>query len=107
MARILDLDTLPTRDEVTIVLDGEKHVMRPVTVGRFIEQQKVAKQVDASGDIGASLDAVVSLIADSFPSLTRDKLLGLPMSALAQILAFIVDKAEEAQAEGNAPGAVK
>jgi hypothetical protein len=104
MTKLLNLDELPTRFEKTIVLNGKRHEMRPLSVGQFIEQQKTARRLDGDADIGDAVEMIIETICGAFPTMTPEELRSITFDKLNAIFEFLRDQEPEVPAEAKASG---
>lgn len=120
--KILNLDELELQDsDITIIHQGEKHVMRILTVDMFIAQNKralehqrlAAEQFEAGEDpeVGDVLEVIKASITEFFPTLPVGD---MPTQKMFTIFAWLnelssklneigADKTDAGDAEGNAP----
>lgn len=105
MTKLLNLDELPSqRIERTIVLNGKRHEMQPLSVGQFIQQQKLAAGLEGNTDPTKEFDALIDMILSVFPSMQRDELEALSFDKLRAVFDFLQDQAPEVPAEAKEQG---
>lgn len=102
MTKLLNLDELPVSVERTIVLNGKRHEMKPMSVGEFIAQQKLAKELEGNTDAAKEFEAVIGMVNKSFPTMKREELEALSFDKLRAIFDFLSEKAEESAAAAAA-----
>ncbi len=104
MTKLLNLDELPTRDlGKTVVLKGQTHVMQPMSLGAFVDTQRLAQSIGEAGDVGEQLDAVIRQIRGVFPTMLEADLRDLRMDQLQALFAFLAN--QETDAVGESPAA--
>ncbi|MCG5242340.1 hypothetical protein ACIU1J_24445 [Azospirillum doebereinerae] len=103
MTKLLNLDELPTRDlGKTVVLKGQTHVMQPMSLGAFVDTQRLAQSIGDDGDVGVQLDAVIRQIRNVFPTMPEADLRGLRMDQLQALFTFLVAQETDAVGESSA-----
>ncbi|MGF7174719.1 hypothetical protein [Azospirillum doebereinerae] len=104
MTKLLNLDELPTRDlGKTVVLKGQTHVMQPMSLGAFVDTQRLAQSIGEAGDVGEQLDAVIRQIRGVFPTMPEADLRELRMDQLQALFTFLAN--QETDAVGESPAA--
>lgn len=111
----LDLDAIEADvKEVVIKLNGEEHKLVPMSVEGWIANMKAVQALEAGvADLDKEIDAIISMVTRSFPSLTLEKLKALPLKTLNLILEFArkhngetkADEEAKAEAAANPPAA--
>lgn len=102
MTKLLNLDELPAaRIERTIVLNGKRHEMTPLSVGQFIQQQKMAESLKGNTDPAKELDALIEMIASVFPTMAAEDLKALSFDRLQAIFNFLQDQTPEVPPEAR------
>ncbi|WP_342234652.1 hypothetical protein [Inquilinus sp. OTU3971] len=97
----LDLDEVPTATpEKVLKLKGVSHPMKVLTVGEFIDQAKLTREIKK--DAAGTFEFLVEAVATSFPSLGVEGARKLTMPQLNAILGFVRDGDDDGAAEGNA-----
>lgn len=89
MTKLLNLDELPTAADVAIVLNGRRHVMKPMTLGDFIRQQKAAEALKGQNNVAAEIDTLIGVVVTAFPTLPRDEVEALDLGRLNAIFDFL------------------
>lgn len=105
MTKLLNLDELPAaRVDRTIILGGKRHEMQVLSVGRFIEQQKMAMSLVGNEDPAKEIGALIDMIHSVFPSMERAELEALSFDRIMTIFEFLNDQASEVPAEAKSQG---
>lgn len=113
MAKILDLDDLAKTDpEIVLKLAGKSHVMKPLSVGDFINNTKRLDKL-AETPVSEQFEIFLDIVDAAFPTVGKDVLAAMSMNQLEQIMDFVQtaqkeadeDAAEQGSVEGNAPKA--
>lgn len=102
MTKILNLDTLETDVEKTLVLKGQSHTFRPLSVSEFITAMKEAEaRQKAMREDGEEMqpselaEYMIDQITRAFPTMSAADLGDLPADRLKKILNFVNDIVEE------------
>lgn len=113
MTKILNLDTIETKVDKTIVLNGVEHAFSPFTVEQFIEQLKEIEAIE-NGERTLSIreyaEYSIKSIKRAFPTVPEAELRALHVDKLKAISDFVrgeVAAEAEAGAEieaGNGEG---
>lgn len=84
----IDLDAIEVQ-EVTIGLNGKKHPVRQITLEDWIANTKESQRLKgAEPDLETESDVIISMIARSIPTLSKEELRGIPLSKLNRLLEF-------------------
>lgn len=86
--KFLDLDALTSENEITIKLNGTVHKLQPLTVGDFINNTKLIQQLGTAADMETEIEAILTLLLRTFPTMKREELVNLPVQSLNAILEF-------------------
>lgn len=103
MTKILNLDSVKPAEERVLQLNGREHVMKPMSVGDFIENSRTARAQEATPDPAVEFETVLGMVARAFPTIADDELRALTFAQLNTILSWSetpVDPAAQS-AEGN------
>ena len=105
----LDLDAvLDAAPRIVVKLKGVEHVLEQLTVEGWIKSTKAAQALEAAGDLTMEeeINSVIDMIIRAFPTMTKDGLFGLPLTALNRIVDFARQhngqKVADAEAEDEA-----
>lgn len=116
MTKIINLDQLETKRDKVVVLGGEEHVMRTLTVKDYIQQLKKQQEIEKLStnidDSPETADRIIELTVDAlhtlFPTITREQLEGLNMDQLNAMRAladdYVADDAPETEETGESTG---
>lgn len=104
--KILNLDELDVGLEKSIVLNGKTHVMQPFQVRDYVELLKTIKEGDdiEKSPVATTDDLVTQMvkgITKSFPTLTEDEILDLPLPKIRTIYEFIQAVVQAENEQGN------
>lgn len=108
--KLLNLDELAL-DEVAIVLDKVRHVMRQVTVEEFIHQARAAREAaekvsEAPAATKLELDEQVAkmcdVLHDAYPTTNLDRLKKLTFPQLNALIEFTFTPPEKIEAQVKA-----
>lgn len=114
MAKILNLDNLPSEPTRELVLKGKKHPIPDMTVNNFLVTSRTAKKlVEDGASYADQIEETIKMIQRCVPTVTREDLIDFSLERLGLISNFVrgedVDEAEEvavaAAAEGEAGNA--
>jgi len=94
-ARFLDLDALAPAIDVSITLNGEKHVMAEMSVADFVwaqkmagEQEKLKEEDLTDEDYSRILGSMVDVLDRQFPTCPREEIAELPIVKLTALIQF-------------------
>lgn len=99
--KIVNIDDLAQASKA-IVIDGETHDMREITVQEFINKAAEARKVEAeAGDLTMEqqVDKAIEMVHDAFPTVDRERLARLKLTQLSAIIDLIVTAPEQIEAE--------
>lgn len=99
--KIVNIDDLAQALKA-IVIDGQTHEMREMTVQEFINKAAEAKNVEAkSGEMSLDeqIKTAVDMVHDAFPTIPRERLAQLKLTQLTAIMDLIVKPPEQIEAE--------
>lgn len=85
MTRVINLSQLAKEPDVVLDIDGVKHPMRPATVESFIENVKLIEALGTNASVVQEMEAMITIITRSFPSLTAEDVRGWPLEYLQSI----------------------
>lgn len=104
--KVLNLDKLNKKQERHIVLNGVEYVVKPMTVGNFIQTTATAERLKDAG-LAEQIEATVDMIVRGIPDIDREVLNDLPLDVLNQVVSFVrgedvsQEQDEEKKAEGE------
>lgn len=101
MSKYLNLDQL-VQEERVVTIGGVQHTMKEMSVEDFIVLQQEAGKLSEDASMGEQIEALVKMIARSFPTMKEAELRALPLRHLNAILEFTRESGEkvvEADAE--------
>ncbi len=103
--KLLNLDELKPDVLKTVVVDGERHEMRSLSVGEFID---VMRRLDEMKDKPITPDQemrlMIDMIATSFPSLKRERIEGMSLAHIQAITNFVRESNSETVAKAVEEG---
>jgi hypothetical protein len=81
-----------------------------LTVGQFVQQQKLLKKLEKNPDVAGEIEAMMELIQTCFPTLPSEHLEAMTIEQLGQVINFISgvsdqDNAGAETAQGEATAA--
>ena len=112
---ILNIDDLASEPAKVVVVDGNRHEMAEITVQSYIDRVKRTKSIPTDAGIDVQIEETVNLLAETFPTLSVERMRRMPLLHLDQLLAFTLqapediakavesDPAAVSSAEGNVP----
>jgi hypothetical protein len=112
MTKVINLDELETRKDKAVVLKGQEHIMKTLTVKDYILQLKMQQEIEklssAEEQTVETADRLIELTVDAlnqvFPTIDRNDLLALNMDQLNAMRGLVEDYTEEEAPEPEATG---
>lgn len=102
MTKIINLDQLATKRDKVVVLGGEEHVMKTLTVKDYVQQMKASSQIselvkqeDSIESAERIMELTIEALMKVFPTITKDQFEGLNMDQLTAIRELAEDYAGE------------
>lgn len=105
MTKFLDLDALTESTEKVVKIKGKEHILKPVTVGQFIENAKIVERLGTNPKFEDEFEAIVKMLLRAFPSMSRVDLEDLPIEHLNAVLEFARDNDGTRASEGEVAAA--
>ena len=94
MTKYLDLDAL-VADEISIRLNGVDHKFKEMTVEDFVWAQKKSEEADKTKVESDQVMWMIQIVQRSFPSVTTESLMQLPMAKLMALMEFVMSLASK------------
>jgi hypothetical protein len=116
MTKIINLDQLETRKDKAVILKGQEHIMKTLTVKDYIlqlkTQQEIEKLSQSPEQTVETADRLIELTVDAlsqlFPTIAREDLEALNMDQLNAMRALAEDytneEAPQAEDTGESTG---
>lgn len=112
MTKIINLDQLATKRDKVVVLGGEEHVMKTLTVKDYVQQMKASSQIselvkeeDSIESAERIMELTIEALMKVFPTITKDQFESLNMDQLTAIRELAEDFAtEDAPTPESQPG---
>lgn len=87
--KVLNVDKLAGKEGRELVISGKTHKVNGMTVGSFVEGILAAEELAKSDSLVAQVNATITMILRSVPTLERETLEGLELEQLQAIVAFV------------------
>ncbi len=101
MTKLLDLDKLETTTEYAITLKGVKHQMKAISVGDYINLNKLQDGFEGAS-IVEQVETALKMIMIAFPSVTEEIGRELNFDLMSAIVNFIMtDSASSDESEAK------
>lgn len=112
--KVLNLDKLTKSEGREVVIFGKTYIVEGMTVENFIETTNAAERLRGEVSLVKQIEATISMIVRSIPSVDRADLLKLSLDQLQAIVAFVrgddvegVESAKPATEESSGEGEAK
>lgn len=102
--KIVNIDDLAQASKA-IVIDGQTHEMREMTVQEFIDKAKAAREVEKAAQnesVDEQMRQIVTMVHDAFPTVSEERLARLKLPQLMAIMDLIVKTPEQIEADVKA-----
>jgi len=74
MTKIINLDDIRKPTPLVIIVDGERHELKPATVESFLENVKLIEEIGVNATVTQEFEAMIGIITRSFPTLTEKQI---------------------------------
>ena len=104
MAKLLNLDELSANTDLVVKFGGNEYPIEPLSVGGFIEMNRRAQALEASGeemDLATQVEVLVDTIRQSIPSCPVEVLKSMKINQLYAIMNFVHEQASEGAEEDS------
>jgi hypothetical protein len=104
--KIINIDDLAQASKA-IVIDSVTHEMREMTVQEFIDKAAEARKAESQKkdlSLEEQMAMAVDMVADAFPTISKERLATLKIAQLTAIIDLIVTPPEQIEAEVRTSG---